>query len=242
MLKQIFFLFFAAFLVSCTTTSDKTHKLDSVDDIGVVSVFDDTLPIKYLTPKATTTKEHAADVTTWSINNTITTELLSSFKGMNKRAFALEVDPALVQQGKNEARALKDLYLGNRYQGLEQYFLSQAEKQGAQYLFVIHPMGDENFAAYRAGYGMLCQTEVAKGDLEAYFLMRAVLWNVKTREVETRTTLTPADLAFRTGRTCREALRLSPDKLASLYKDQVLDLAKKSADLSIVRTGLSKTR
>lgn len=242
MLKQLLILFVAIFLVSCATPSDTKSKLDSVDNIGVVSVFDDALPIKYLNTPVTKTKEHTADVTTWSINNTITTELLNSFKGMNKTAFALEVDSTIVQQGKNEARALKDIYLGNRYQGLEQYFLSQAEKQGAQYLFVIHPMGDENFAAYRAGYGMLCQNEATKGDLEAYFLMRAVLWNVKTREVETRTTLTPADLAFRTGRTCREASRLTPDKLASLYKDQVLELAKKSADLAIVRTGLSKTR
>lgn len=235
MLKPLFILSLSFLLANCATKSAEKNP----DHIGVVAIFDDTMPITYLGSKS---KELSADTAQWSLNQNITSEVQSGLQNAHKNSFALNVDSQFIKNSKEEAQGLKNIYLGNRYQNLEQYFAVEAEKQGAQYLLVMHPTLSESFPGYKPGYGLVCRSQKGdKGDLEAYFLMRAQLWNVKTKTLEVRTTITPQDVAFKTGKSCDEAAKITPDKLAALYKDQVLTLAKRSAELVLNRSGFKAT-
>ncbi|XGC81481.1 hypothetical protein ACES2L_03155 [Bdellovibrio bacteriovorus] len=221
--------------VSCAHNEVEENKINQLDKVGVVAVFDESLPVDLMGSK----KETAADIVSWNLNQNLESQLTDYFQSLNKQAFAVKVDPTVVETGKVAARSLKNLYLGNRYQGLEQYLVSEAEKQGAQYLVILHPSSSDNYPQYKAGYGLRCQN--AGDELVGYGMMQAQLWNVKTKAVESRTLILPKDLTFKTGKPCSEAAKLPADSLAEQYKNQIVGLAKKSAELAIARTGEAAT-
>ncbi|WP_413569514.1 hypothetical protein ACLWBD_03315 [Bdellovibrio sp. HCB117] len=239
MMKLVILCCASALLFSCTTTPKPETRLQKLNDVGVVALFDETLPVKYVGTNKNANKEMSANISSWSLNQSVAAEIQNGLKDKNKKVFELNVDPVVIKTGKETGAQLKDIYLGNRYQALQEYLGTEAEKQGAKYLFVVHPTSLESYTNYRAGFGFFCQsTANIKGDLQGYTLVRAQLWNVKTKELEASVNITPEDLSFNTGKTCAEALKLGPDKVATLYKEQMLELAKKSADLVLIRTGL----
>ncbi|KHD89846.1 MAG: hypothetical protein OM95_01950 [Bdellovibrio sp. ArHS] len=226
-------------LGACATKSPTETRLQKLNDVGVVALFDDTLPVKYVGTGKKGSREVSANITGWSLNQSVSAEIQNNLKSKNKNVFLLNVDPEVIKVGKQTGAQLKDIYLGNRYQLLQDYLGKEAVRQNAKYLFVLHPTTHEGFADYRAGFGFYCQTNATNsGDLQGYTLLRAQLWNVTTKEMEATVNITPEDLTFKTGKTCAEALKLSPDKVATLYKEQMMELAKKSADLVLIRTGL----
>ncbi len=237
MFKFVLIALASLFACGCASTSFDKNKMASINDIGVLAIFDDQLPISYIGTTVLSNKDFSADVSKWSINQTLVSSARAELGQMNKKTFSIALDMQKVQQAKSQAKSLKDIYLGNRYQELQQYVLSEAEKQGAQYVFVMHPMSHENFPQYKPGFGLFCRAPLtAKGDLEVYSLIRAEIWNVKTKEVEARALITPADAVFKTGKTCEEAQQMAPEKLAALYKEQVMAVVKRSVDIILSKT------
>ncbi|WP_295901170.1 hypothetical protein [uncultured Bdellovibrio sp.] len=241
MIKNISLFLLPSLLISCATKPIEQSKLQQLNNVGVVSVLDDQAVVKYTGTTTFSNKEYAANTAAWSLNKIIVDEIRAELKSQNKTSLDVNLDTQKINQGKKEAMSLKNIYLGNRYQGIQQYVLDEAAKQGAKYVFVVHPTLNENFPVHKAGYGFLCQAPVGtKGELEAYFLIGAELWNVQTKKIEAQATVTPQLVTVKTGKTCAEAAKMTPDKLASLYKDQIVSLAKKSADLIMVGTGITK--
>lgn len=240
MIKTLQLVILSALVASCATKSIEQNKLQQLDNVGVVSVLDDQATVKYAGTTVFTNKEFTANTNSWALNKLIVDEIRSELTKMQKKSMDVTLDTKKIDQGKKEAMSLKNIYLGNRYQGIQKYVLDEAAKQGAQYVFVVHPTLHDDFPVHKAGYGFLCQSPLGKkGDLEVYFLVGAELWNVKTKEIEARATVTPQLVAVKTGKTCEEAAKMSPDKLAELYKEQIVNLAKKSADLILIGTGVT---
>lgn len=232
-----------AFIVSsCATKPIEQSKLEKLNDVGVVSVLDDQMNVKYAGSSALGNKELRADTSGWDVNKVISDKVKEDLTKLGKKTVTIQLDPQRIEEGKKEALSLKNIYLGNRYQAIQQYVLDEAAKQGAKYVFVIHPMMNENFPAYKPGYGFLCQTPAGKkGDLEIYFQLGAQLWNVQTKEIEARAVVTPADVAAKTGKPCSEAVKLQPNKLAANYKSQVEALARQSVEKILSGSGVITT-
>lgn len=217
-------------MAACATTSNQTL-LQRADKIAVVATFDDKLPVLQV---GTSTKESRADIQDWNLNQKLTTDIQAELTKMNKSAFPLVVDFNKINQGKEEALNLKNLYLGNRYQILEQYLVTQAEEQGAKYLFILHPFSSEHFPQHKAGYGFFCQSSRGmKGNMEAYGYLRLAVWNIQTKQVDARVTLSPAEIAYKTGKSCAEINKMPADKIAALYKEQLMTLLKISTDIAL---------
>lgn len=232
-MKRFILLLITPLLFSaCRHVQPKKSKLHDVDHIAVAAVFDHSLTT------VINGKESALEVKDWPTNQIISQEIIASLKAQNKNTFELVTDPSIIKSGKDEALGLKNIYLGNRYQALERYLNTEAEKQGAHYLLVIHPVSDPNFQTYKAGYGFFCHSDKGtKGDLHGYFLLEAELWNVKTKDVVAKVPLTPADLRFNTGKNCTEIAKVPPQKWVNLYKNELLALAKKPGSLILDRAG-----
>lgn len=192
--------------------------LKTADNIAVISVMD--APANPLT----------------NADQIITQEMLSSLKNSKKNSFALQVDQKVVKAERDQALALKDIYLGNRYQTLQQYFLKQAHNQSADYLLVVHPSPHPQFANYTPGYGLHCSPSESQAELHGYFLMSSELWDVQRQEIVARVQLSPADLSFNTGKKCNN-LATSKD-LANSYRNDFTGLAKKSSSLILSRSGI----
>lgn len=173
------------------------------------------------------------------MNNTdqvITSEILSTLRNSHKKSFALQVDPKLVAEQRAQAVALKDVYLGNRYQILERYLMAQAQQQHADYLLVVHPAPHPQFAKYTPGYGVVCAATEGQAQLQGYFLMAGQLWDVKKQEVVTRVQLSPAELSFNTGHKCTGLA--NSKEVMTTYREDLMSLAKKSSSLILSRVGI----
>lgn len=223
--------------LSCAHKSLEPQKWSSLRDIGVVAMFEEQMPIRYIGTTVLSNKELTTPIQSWSVNKTVLTRTREELGRMNKKVLDITLDPQKIQHAKSQAQSLKNIYLGNRYQELEQYVLSEAEKQGASYIFVMYPTSHENFPQYKPGFGFLCRAPMMqKGDLEIYSLLRGEIWNTKTKEVEARAIITPADVFMKTGISCEEAQKMSPEKLAALYKEQLMSLVRKSVDVALSKT------
>lgn len=165
----------------------------------------------------------------------ITSEMLNSLRASQKNSFPLQVDGKIVSIEREQAVALKGMYLGNRYQNLERYLLQQAQQQNADYLLVIHPAPHPQFAHYSPGYGVVCASADGQAQWQGYFLMASELWDVKRQEVLTRVQLSPDELSFNTGRKCTG---VAGNKDLMNYREDLMSLAKKSSSLILNRTGL----
>ncbi|WP_374077909.1 hypothetical protein [Bdellovibrio bacteriovorus] len=241
MIKMLQLTLLSLLLTSCAAKTIDSSKLQKVDNVGIVSVLDDQASVKYSGTTIFTNKEFAANTSPLSVNKLIVDEIHSELSSLQKKSLNVTLDMKKINEGKKEALSLKNIYLGNRYQTIQQYVLEEAAKQGAEYVFVVHPTIHDGFPMHKSGYGFLCQSPLGrKGDLEVYFLVGAELWNVKTKEIEARATVTPEQVAIKTGKTCEEAAKMSPDKLAALYKEQLTNLAKKSVSLILFETGVKK--
>ncbi len=208
------------FAFGCASKNSHAEKINlrKVNNIAVISVMD-----------APTTPLSNAD-------QVITSEMLNSLKGSQKNSFALQVDNKIVQAEREQAVALKELYLGNRYQNLERYFLTQAASQNAEFLLVIHPAPHPQFSQYTPGYGLMCSPANGQSQIQGYFLMSSELWDVKKQEIVTRVQISPADLSFNTGKSCT-GVAMTKD-LTGTYKDDLMSLAKKSSSLILSRAGI----
>lgn len=239
MIKLHLFIILSFLIASCANKPVEESKISLIDHVGVVSVLDDKMTVKYAGPTNFTNKEFAADTSSWNLNKTIVDDIREELGKLNKNSLKITLDAEKIQQGKKEALSLKNIYLGNRYQGIQQYVLDEASKQGARYLFVVHPTLNENFPMHKAGYGLLCQNPVGKkGEQQLYFMIGAELWNVQTKQIESRITITPTNITLKTGKPCDDATKMSAEKMATLYKDQVTELAKKSVQQIMAGTGL----
>lgn len=219
--------------VACATKPPQSV-LERADKIAVFSVFENKVTI---IQSNTSTKETAVPVADWKIAQVVTDDVLIELKKLNKEAFALKVDEARIAASIEEAVKLRNIYLGNSYQLLEQYVVGEAEAQGARYLFAVHPMSSDKYPQHRAGYGFYCQsTKGMKGDLEAYSLIRLIVLDMKSKERIASIVVTPEQAAFKTGKTCAEAGRMNANQLVQAYKEQLLTLVKKSTTVALEAT------
>lgn len=213
-----FALLICVFTFGCASKKTTSNDPKRFNNIAVISVMD--APTNPLT----------------DADKVITQETLGALKSSNKNSFELQVDSKIVMAEREQALALKDVYLGNRYQTLEKYFLEQAGAQNADYLLVIHPSPHPMFASYTPGYGLYCARSEAKAELQGYFLLSSELWDVKKQEVVRRVQLSPTDLSFNTGKKCT-SVAISKNVMDS-YKENFTGLAKKSSGLILSRTGI----
>ncbi|WII73517.1 hypothetical protein QJS83_06485 [Bdellovibrio sp. 22V] len=243
MLKYFFLILPSLLLTNCSTISVDESKVKNLNNIGIVSVLDDKATLKYQGTTVFTNKEYTTNTASWDVNKVMTEKVNAELSQLGKKTVAVQLDARKIQSAKEDALRLKNLYLGNRYQVLQQYVLSEAEKQGAEHILVIHPTLNDNFPVHKAGYGFLCQSPMGKkGDLEGYTMIGAEMWNVKQRELEARVTISPEDAGFKTGKTCAEASKLSAEKMAAQYKEQMTALIQKAATLIVNRAGFTQTK
>ncbi|MNJ92809.1 hypothetical protein D3C87_104830 [compost metagenome] len=234
MRKILHLLTFSLLFSGCATHTADKNNFKNYNDFGVLAFFSQNMPIQFNAFSARNSKTVSADIGSWDIAAVLTAELESQLKGMNKDLKKVTVDPVKVKTELDEARNLNAVYLGDRYQILDQYLLTEAGTQGAKYLFILHPVSLETFPQHKGGFGFICNSSKnSKGELEGYALYRTELWNVKTQSVDRRITITPAEMSFKTGKSCQETKNISPDKLAALYKEDFMSLAKNSITLML---------
>ncbi len=216
--------------VACATKPPQSV-LQRTDKIAVFSVFENKMT---LVQSNGTTKETNLPIGDLKIAQTVTEDVLIELKKLEKDAFALKVDDARITASIDEAMKLRNIYLGNSYQLLEQYVVGEAQAQGARYLFAVHPMSNDKYPQHRAGYGFYCQsTKGMKGDLEAYGLIRLLVVDMANKERIASIMITPEQAAFKTGKTCAEAARMNSTQLVQIYKEQLLSLIKKSTTVAL---------
>lgn len=229
-MKRFFISVSLAALAGCALTQKNEHKLSHVDNIAIAPVFDDSLTTN-INGKIASYKD-----SNWSINKAISQEMLTDLQRMNKKSFELIVDPVKIQEGRNEAMGLKNIYLGNRYQTLERYLNEEAERQGAHFLMIIHPAANPQYSSFKPGLEFFCSTKPPT-DLKGYMMISASLWDVKTKSIVTRVPVSPIDLSTNLGKSCIEISKVTAKSWVQEYKGAVVALAKKSSDLILSGAG-----
>lgn len=218
-MKDLFFPLAVSFLLlGCALPHKGDSNNPEFNNIAVISVMD--APIS---PRS-------------NADQVITAEMLNSLKKSQKNSFELQIDKTMVTAERQRALALKDVYLGNRYQILEKHFLNQALQQQADFLLVVHPSPHPQFVSYSPGYGLHCSSSGSQAELLGYFMMSSELWDVKKQQVVSRVQLSPSDLNFSTGKKCKN-IALSKD-LTSSYHENFVELAKKSSSMILSRSGI----
>lgn len=235
MRKILHLLTLTALLAGCATyNNNEADHFRKYDDIGVLAFFSPNMPIQFNPFSARHKKDITANIASWNLESTLVADIEIQLKDAKKDIKKVTVDPMKVQAGLEEARKLNNVYLGDRYQILDQYLLSEAKDQGADYLFILHPISSETFPQHKGGFGFICNSSKdSKGDLTGYALFRTEIWNVKTKSVDRRVTITPDEMFFKTGKNCQETRNIAPEKLAELYKNEFIELARRSTALVI---------
>ncbi len=222
-------------LISCA--SKPVEQKPPPDVVGIVSLFDDQLPISSVAKSKG--KEKIVDTASWSINETFISEYDTQLRSQYRNALKINLDAKTVNDMKNEARSLKDIYLGDRWQILTQYVLGEAGKQGAKYLIVVHPVTNNTYKQYKSGYGINCVSNPSKqSESMAYFLMRAELWNVATKKIEATSTLTPDQLAVPVLKSCDAFNKMKADKISEEFKPLFHELVSRGTDMNLQGLGI----
>jgi hypothetical protein len=130
--------------------------------------------------------------------------------------------------------------LGTTDEEVNEYLFSTALSQGANYLFVFHPIKSDNFP-HPKGFGLFCRSAFGtKGDWQAYTLFHVALWDLKAKSKVYQTAFNPEDIGFKSGKACDDIKSTTPEKFVSAFKEQFQTLAKKSAQMTLNKSGLIK--
>ncbi|QDK36623.1 hypothetical protein [Bdellovibrio sp. NC01] len=232
MLRLSLFLILIS-VVSCATKAPEQRPPPEV--VGLVSLFDDQLLISS-TGKF---KDIKVDTKAWDINNQFISEYDNQLKTFYRNSIRINLDAKTVKDLIAEARGLKDIYLGDRWQILVQYVLTQAQQQGAKHVIMVHPISNNGFKNYRAGYGVYCAQNLSKtNESVAYFLMRAELWNVETKKIEATSTVTPDQSSVPLMKNCAALTKLKADKLNEELQPVFTELVKRATDMNLQGIGI----
>ena len=262
MIRVLFSSFLAASLMlSCSSQPKKEKGLD-IDKISIVPLFENQLPVtiiggatvtpppvkkpkgkviakKAMRPTVLDDQNLFADVTAWNINDYVTKTYAAEFTALDKKLVDVPLDAKMIDAYRNEARGLKDIYLGDRWQNLTQYVLNEADKQGALYVLMVHPYTVEGFGQYKSGFGLFCPAQGRQMTaLQGYTSIRAQIYDVKARKVTAMATITPVDVNFNTELGCDQARKMTPDEIVAKYKEQILEMVKSSVETSLRQTGI----
>lgn len=222
-------------LISCATKP--VEQKPPPDVMGIVSLFDDQLPV--ISAGKSKGKDRIVSTASWEINDKIVSEYNTQLRAQYRNGLHIKLDAKTVADLKNEARSLKDIYLGDRWQILTQYVLSEAGKQGAKYLIMVHPIANNTYKKYQAGYGIYCVNSPSKeNESMAYFLMRAELWNVATKRIESTSTLTPDQLAVPVLKSCDAFNKMKTEKISEEYQPLFLELISRGIDMNLQGLGI----
>ncbi|MDG0816974.1 hypothetical protein [Bdellovibrio svalbardensis] len=225
-------------LVSCATKP--AEQRPPPDIVGLVSLFDDQLPIS--SEANSKGKERTISTTSWALNDVFINEYDNQLREQYRNGLRINLDAKTVSDLKTEARNLKDIYLGDRWQILTQYVLSEASKQGAKYLIIVHPVANNTYKQYKAGYGIHCVNSPSKeSESMAYFLMRSELWNVATKKIEATSTLTPDQLAVPVLKSCAAFNKMKSEKISEEFKPLFQELVSRGTDLNLQGLGIKNS-
>ena len=223
-------------LAACASKQKETQP--AVTKVGIVSLFEDDFAVFSLKPNK---KEKQVSVRTagWSMNDAFLSAYDTQLKALKREPIRVNLDSKTVNDMIAEARGLKDIYLGDCWQILTQYVLEQAQKQGADYLIMVHPTSSNTYKEYQAGYGIACGAPMfKKHEAAAYFLMRAELWDVRNRKIQSTSTVTPDQVFSKMAKHCDLLKKTKSDKLSEESKGSFIDMVGKTTDLNLEGLGI----
>ena len=236
---RFLFLIFSVALVGCATTPLNEAKKDSVNNVATAVLFDDTLPVAYVGTTIFNNADSKVNISSWNLNSIVTREIETGLKSIGKTYKPVSFDKQKIKTAIESGDTALNRFVGDPNKELNEYLFSSAVSQGAKYLFVFQPIKHDNFPHYPKGLGLFCRSAFGtKGDWEAYSLFHVALWDLTTKEKVYQTAFSPADTALKSGKPCDELKNTSPEKFATLFKGQFQEIAKKSADMTLKKSGL----
>lgn len=239
---KILFLFASvSILISgCAMGPVDEAKKQEINNVGVALLFEDTIPVVYMGTTIFNNKDNRVDISSWKLNEIILGEMESGLKSSGKTFKKLNFDTNKVKESLASGDTGYKRMLGTTDEEVNEYIFSTAVSQGASYLFVFHPIKSENHPQPK-GFGLFCRSRFgSKGDWHAYALFHVALWDLKTKSKIFQTAFDPNDIGFESGKPCEEIKTTTVDKFAVLFKEQLQVLAKKSAQMTLKKSGLVK--
>lgn len=224
-------------LTSCASLMHEKTLIDKINNVGTLSALNENLNIRFK-QKNKIVKDINYDTSTWDLNGIVNQELQSSLKFSGKQVVNVSVDYKLIEDKRRDALQLKDIYLGNRYQGVQRYIQEEAKKQGASYIAYMYPMSSAENESINAGYGLYCDSTSPQEELLAYLSVAVEIWDIQSQESLGKTLLTFKDLSVPTTLSCDKAFRMKDFDLSSAMRPVFEDLARKATHLGLSRLGL----
>lgn len=208
--------------------------LEKLNNVGTLSTLDESLNIRFI-QKNKLLRNINYDTSAWDLNAIVNQELQASLKLSGKKVINVAVDNKLIEDKRKDALQLKNIYLGNRYQGVQQYIQEEAKKQGASYLVFMYPMPSPENESVVAGYGLYCDSTSSQDQLWAYLSVAIEVWDIDSQNSLGRTLLTFKDLSVPTSLNCAKAFRMKDFDLSSAMRPVFEELARKATHLGLSR-------
>ncbi|AHI05024.1 hypothetical protein BDW_02580 [Bdellovibrio bacteriovorus W] len=224
-------------LTGCASLMREQTLIDKINNVGTLSTLDENLNIRFK-QKNKIAKDINYDTSAWGLNAIVNQELQASFKLAGKQVINIAVDNQLIEDKRKDALQLKNIYLGNRYQGVQRYIHEEAKKQGASYIVFMYPMPSPENESVNAGYGLYCENTSAQEQLIAYLSVGLEVWDIESQETLGKTVLTFKDLSLPTSLSCDKAFRMKDFDLSSAMRPLFEDLARKATHLGLSKLGL----
>lgn len=224
-------------LTSCASLMREQTLIDKINNVGTLSTLDENLNIRFK-QKNKFVKDINYDTSAWGLNGIVNQELQASLKLSGKQVVSVIVDNSLIEDKRKDALQLKNIYLGNRYQGVQRYIQEEAKKQGAAYIAFMYPMPSPENENVSAGYGLYCESTSAQEQLLAYLSVAVEIWDIQSQESLGKTLLTFKDLSVPTSLNCDKAFRMKDFDLSATMRPVFEDLARKATHLGLSKIGL----
>lgn len=230
-----------SFLVGCATGPLKKDQADAVNNVAAISLFPDTLPVKYLGTTIFNNDHNYPNVSSWNLNQVLRLTIENKLQSVKKSYKKLAVDRSKINKLITEGNTFGNRLAGDEDKLINEYLFSQAEQAGAKYLFIFKPISHDNYGGFSPGIALYCRSAFGiEGEWQGYVLARVSLWDLTEKKIIFQNAITPHDLNFMTKQDCAELKKTTPKEFATSHKEKIIELAKKTAIFAVEKSGLDQ--
>lgn len=227
----------------CASMPLPPEKRAAVNDVAIAALMPDTMPVKYIGTTIFNNKYDYAKVSSWKLNEEISSAIKAGLEAANKNVVPVDFDLKKAAAEFDRGNTVGARFAGDPDKHLNNYIFETAASKGAKYVFIIQPLRTaDNFPHHGPGIGMFCQsTMLISGEWTGYALVHAALWDVTKKERVFATYFAPNELNFMTGKKCDEKGTKTPDQFAAEYRKELISIAKTVGEKTMEVSGLLAT-
>jgi hypothetical protein len=204
-LVTILFLFIA--ITNCAHQTLKPEEKSKIKELGIIQLFDDTLPVSYVGTTIFNNKANSANISAWDLPNLIQEDIKKNLSSVGIKVKSVKIDADAIKAANEKDNTITNKTFGTPGKYVDAYLSQAAKDQNVDYLLVLKPLhGHDNFPGFAGGFAMHCRSAFgAQGEWKAYSMYSVSIWNTITKKRVFGTAYTPNDTGVDIGKKCDEA-------------------------------------